>query len=198
MDAPDSEIKGLALDHYQYYHYKAIFDDQIYKAKLHVSNPITVGILVAGGAPDSGPEHGGATAHFSNPITDCLTRHALLGKITLDNQILDALNHSREISKLASPVSKTVNTFFTEEVIYSLVAGGIILVVILILYGFFDQFIVRKFLCHKRKSEEGNNKHNSDKIKTNDFNSDSQNGEDITLTENIPKNIPKRHDIQEQ
>ena len=57
LDSHESELEGIALDHYQYFHYKTIFSDDIYKSKLHASNQITVGILLAGGGPGEVEDH---------------------------------------------------------------------------------------------------------------------------------------------
>ena len=139
------------MDHYQYYHYKEILSDKIYNSKIHSSTPITVGVLFGWG---NGQFNSEQTVHSLNPITDCLTRHALLGKLILDEEIIKSLNHKSEVSNMRITNSKTVNTFFGEEVIFSLIAGGIILIIILFVYGLIDYFLVRKGIFRNQTIHE--------------------------------------------
>ena len=182
MDSHESEIEGIAMDHYQYYHYKAILSNEMYIAKIHASNPITVGFLISGGITNEPEGHANATDHESNPISECLTRHALLGKLALDEEIIESLNHTSEVGKMAATTSKTVNTFFGEELYFLLLAGGIILLAVLVIYGFFDQFIVRKFCCKSKRPGESTN-NDAEIIQNAEFRADGNNEETIALAQ---------------
>ena len=147
LDEDNTEIDGICIDHYQYLHYLKVFPRDEYKIVLHASHGIAVGILVSGAiVEDNASEIAGGPAWTQQvlPIIDCLTRHALLAKLTLDQELIGSLNHSAEINEIEPP-SKTVEAFFGKEVLYMLVGGALLLCLTLIIYGLIDEFIIRKF-----------------------------------------------------
>ena len=177
LDSENSELSGIALDHYQYYHYKEILTEQFYIAKIHSSNPIAVGFLFGVG------NEGNHTiiSHVANPLSECFTRHALLNKLILDEQIIESLNHTNEVSKFAISSSTTVNTFFGADVILPLIASGAILIVVLVTYGLLDYFILLKRCREKRPLHEEGNKDNDLTIKHVKLRVEQQKDETIDL-----------------
>lgn len=144
LDGWEMGISGIALDHYQYLHYQPLFPDDNYKAKLHSSSPVTVGILISGGG-DNATAHADVHELRSNPITKCLVRHAIFGRSMLDDLLIESISHTKEVGKVVSS-SKTLDTFFGSEVTITLLSGGIVLIATVVIYGLFDRFIIQKYL----------------------------------------------------
>ena len=133
LDEEGSTIQGIAVDHYQFMHYKSLFNEANYSVKLKASPPVAVGILIS---------------VISNQIenhtilVNCLSRQAILGKIELGEELMSSLNHSTEVK--AEITNYKVNEFFGKNYMIPLAFATIILLVVLIIYAFLDQFIFRK------------------------------------------------------
>ena len=85
-------IFGIALDHYQYLHYKSEFPKDLFHVDFHASAPITVGLLLAA-------ENASAPLFEGTPIQQCLYRQAVFGMWTLEDELMASLNHTREFVK---------------------------------------------------------------------------------------------------
>ena len=75
-------------------------------------------------------------------------------KMLLDDKIIGSLQHDTEVSGMEVGSSKTVDTFFGEEVGFILLGSALALVFFLLTYGLVDQFLIRKLIC-KRESDKG-------------------------------------------
>ena len=169
LEEDESELDGIVLDHYQYLHYLQIFPMEDYNIILHASHAIAVGFLISAKAGftngndsvDMGMDiaHGAPVTHQTVPIIDCLTRHALLAKLTLDKELIESLNHTEEVSHIETR-SRTVETLFGEEMLFILVAGAAVLAIILLIYGIVDQFIIRKFIAKQKTGNRSKAKNN--------------------------------------
>ena len=135
-------LNGIAVDHFQYLHSKALFPEDVYGVDFHASSPVTVGILLSSEDP-SFPLFEGT------PLQQCLYRQAVFGMWTLEDEIMAALNHSLEF--LNEPtVHLTSANFFGKGFSLFLFIITTILAIILLIYGVIDEFLIRK--------DEGNRK----------------------------------------
>ena len=147
------EIEAMAIDHYQFYHYRSAIDDAAYLSYLKASDPITVGFLISGpGKEDKATRRAmkGHQHHPINPIAQCISRHSVIGRIGVDEQIIASIHHAGEEDKVPTNV-KTAEKFFGKDMLAFLAMAALILFVILLTVGLIDHFICKKIHCKRPK-----------------------------------------------
>ena len=72
----------------------------------------------------------------------------------VDDKLIGSLKQDTDVLQMEETSSKTVDTFFGEEVGLILLGSALALVFFLVTYGLVDQFLIRK-LISKRKSHMG-------------------------------------------
>ena len=168
LDSPNGGLQGIGVDHYQYIHCKRHFPEPRYKIVLHSSNAVLVGLMISS-STNGTLAADGSIVHKSNPIVKCLTRHAMLERMTIGEQIISSLNHTHNLHQKPKGTS-TINTFFGEEIIYGLIASGLILSLIIITYGIIDHLKNKKRKQAQKKLDE---KISNTKDENHDLNSES-------------------------
>ena len=123
-EALDSgSVEGIALDSYQYYHYKLAFDSDYY-IKLKSSIGVSVGAVISGpGIPlnmstmISSEDHLFVKQHLDesdskpNPLIPCLKKHAIYGVASRDRLLGKSLNHPKELQKQGIVIDRTKTIF---------------------------------------------------------------------------------------
>ena len=152
MKTNDPRIDGIAVDHYQFLHYKKYFPSQSYKIYMHTSAPVTVGVLFS-------EENDSWLGCVSSAFRQCLHQQAAFGMSTLENDIISFLNHSWKIPD--QKLDKTADAIFDANFRRFIYIAASILVGLLVSFGILDHFLIRKIVFHKSGDCVG---HEIDKI----------------------------------
>ncbi len=156
LDAENSELAGIGIDSYQFYHYKTVFGNE-YLIQQRASVPVSIGAVISGpGVPTNytylvkGPDHyHSKSEHIINPIIKCLSRHVLFGKSSLDRNLGASLYHPKELQKKGLIAERTSQIF--DNTIKGFVGGWLLILAILLIIGnIFGQLFSRIRSCKVR------------------------------------------------
>ena len=140
-------IDGIAVDHYQFFHYKTYFPSDSYEIYLHTSAPVTVGVLFA-------PTRNSSVVSRPTALHQCLYHQSAFGMWALEDEIIEFLSHSSKIHVEKDDI--TADSLFGANFKLYIYISSSILICLLLVYGLIDQFLIRKVLCHKKGESPGN------------------------------------------